>query len=81
MAFLFTLHCQAQNREITSNSYWRTGFKQIKESANFGLVFSGATSIMAIIGKHRKTTGFSASKTKSVSAFRFQKVFRRWMFT
>ncbi len=42
MAFLFTLHCQAQNREITSNSYWRTGFKQIKESANFGLVFSGA---------------------------------------
>jgi len=34
-AFLFTLHCQAQSRETTSNSYLLAGFKQIKESANF----------------------------------------------
>lgn len=31
----------AQKRNIESNSYFSTGFKQIKESANFGLVFSG----------------------------------------
>ncbi|HCE56528.1 MAG TPA: hypothetical protein DER09_01725 [Prolixibacteraceae bacterium] len=40
--FLILLQPVAQGQEITSNSYWRTGFKQINESANFGLVFSGA---------------------------------------
>lgn len=39
---LFILQSTAQNKETTSNSYLVTGFKQIKESANFGLVFSGA---------------------------------------
>ncbi len=39
---LFVLHSTARDKETISNSHLVTGFKQIKESANFGLVFSGA---------------------------------------
>lgn len=41
-AILIILHCSARDKEVISNSYLVAGFKQIKESANFGLVFSGA---------------------------------------
>lgn len=39
---LIMLQSTAREKEITSNSYLVTGFKQVKESANFGLVFNGA---------------------------------------
>lgn len=41
IALLFVMECPAQDQEISSNFYFSTGFKQIKENANFGLVFSG----------------------------------------
>lgn len=40
--FLIINFGKAQKKTTTSQSYFSTGYKQIKESANFGLVFSGA---------------------------------------
>jgi hypothetical protein len=40
--FLIFMSAKAQEKTNISQSYFSTGFKQIKESANFGLVFSGA---------------------------------------
>ncbi len=42
ISLVFVLQSAARDKETTRNSYLVTGFKQIKESANFGLVFSGA---------------------------------------
>lgn len=42
LIFLIISVGKAQEKTNTSQSYFSTGFKQIKESANFGLVFSGA---------------------------------------
>lgn len=40
--FLILLAAKAQEKTTISQSYFSSGFKQTKESANFGLVFSGA---------------------------------------
>lgn len=42
LIFLIITVAKAQEKTNISQSYFSTGFKQIKESANFGLVFSGA---------------------------------------
>lgn len=42
LIFLIIAVGKAQEKTTTSQSYFSTGLKQIKESANFGLVFSGA---------------------------------------
>jgi len=39
--FLTLLAAKAQEKTTTSQSFFSTGLKQIKESANFGLVFNG----------------------------------------
>lgn len=41
LTLLSVLRSTAQNKEIISNSFLNSGLKQIKESANFGLVFNG----------------------------------------
>jgi hypothetical protein len=41
ICFLLTSTCIAQQNRTTSSSNFTTGFKQIKEGSNFGLVFSG----------------------------------------
>ena len=53
-AFLIILHCSARDKEVISNSYMVTGIKQIKESANIGLVFNGAK---VIYGHYWAKTG------------------------
>ncbi len=38
---MILLNCRAQENNLVSNSSYSSGIKQVKESANFGLVFTG----------------------------------------